>query len=165
MKYLEVRGSIKSGDLVAWSHRPWKTFYDFQIQMVRLATQSEYCHVGTAWVVGGRVFIIEAVTPKVRIFPLSKLLPCYLIKVEKEMTPEAEEFALLQVGMDYSKLQAIQSFFGKPNFDELWQCAELTIEIGKRSGNDFGLEYTPAKLVQNALENDLSLIWLEDTKK
>lgn len=167
MKYQDVRGTIKSGDMIAWSHRPWKTFYDVQIQCVRIVTQSEYCHVGTTWVVGGRVFVIEAVTPKVRIFPLSKLLPCYLLPSENEMTSESEDFALAQVGKDYSKLKAIQSLWSKLAMDDLWQCAELVIEVGKLSGNDFGEESTPAKVVQKALENGSKVIWLQenDTKK
>ena len=72
-KYSEYRDQIKSGDLLAWSHRGFRSWHDFKVQAVRLFTQSEYSHVGIAWVVGGRVFVIEAVEPRVRIFPLSKL--------------------------------------------------------------------------------------------
>jgi len=60
MKYSEVRDTIKSGDLLAWSHRGWRTWYDIKIQAVRFFTQSEFSHVGVAWAVGGRVFVLEA---------------------------------------------------------------------------------------------------------
>lgn len=150
-KYSKVRDSIKSGDILAWSHRSWSSFYDLQIQAVRFATQSEYCHVGTAWVVAGRVFVIEAVTPKVRIYPLSKLLPFYLIKLDGNWTNEAEEFGLAQVGMEYSKLQAIESFFRVPKADNLWQCAELTAAIARHNGFMIGKKLTPSALVEEIL--------------
>lgn len=151
-KYADVRSQIKTGDILAWSHRSWGSFYDLQIQAVRIVTQSEYCHVGTAWVIGGRVFVIEAVTPKVRIFPLSKLLPFYWMHMPKELSDEALEFGLAQVGCEYSKWQAMKSFFGKPDYDNLWQCAELTAAISKINGVDIGERYTPSELVQTVLE-------------
>lgn len=157
-EYEKIRSVIKSGDILAWSHRKWSSWYDLQIQAVRFFTQSEYCHVGTAWVVGGRVFVIEAVTPKVRIYPLSKLLPFYLIPLNDTWAMQAEEFALAQVGCDYSKWKAIKSFFGKPDYDSLWQCAELTVEIAKLNGIDLGEHYTPSAVVQAALENSPGLI-------
>lgn len=150
--YNDVRKDIKSGDILAWSHRKWGSFYDLQIQAVRFFTQSEYCHVGTAWVVAGRVFVIEAVTPKVRIYPLSKLLPFYLLPMNGSWTTQAEEFGLAQVGMKYSKLKAIESFFRIPKSDNLWQCAELTAAIGKLNGYDIGRKVTPSALIESAME-------------
>lgn len=47
-KYAESRDSIRTGDLLAWSHRGIKSFYDFKVWLVRLFTQSEYTHVGVA---------------------------------------------------------------------------------------------------------------------
>ena len=69
--YQEVRSSIKSGDLLFWSHRELKSWYDLKVQIVRMVTRSEYSHVGVAWVTGGRVFALEAVVPLIRIYPLS----------------------------------------------------------------------------------------------
>ena len=81
--YANIRQHIKSGDLLAWSHRApwWASLRDCKIALVRLFTRSEYCHVGIAWVLGGRVFVIEAVKPEVRIYPLSKLAPFYWVQV------------------------------------------------------------------------------------
>jgi hypothetical protein len=156
--YQNIRPTIKSGDILAWSHRSWSSWYDLQIQGVRFVTQSEYCHVGVAWVVSGRVFVIEAVTPKVRIYPLSKLLPFYLIPMVAPWVQEAEEFGLAQVGGEYSKLQAIQSFFCIPNFDELWQCAELVAKISEKNGIFLGNKYTPSAIVEKALDYSPGLI-------
>src|ERR1035437_8655651 len=77
--YLINNTKIKSGDLIAWTHKGWSPLYDIEMQIIRLATRSEYIHVGTAWIAQERVFVIEAVMPCVRIFPLSYLVPFYLV--------------------------------------------------------------------------------------
>ena len=128
MKYADIRPLIRSGDILAWSHRePWyRSWYDFKIALVRMFTRSEYSHTGTAWVVGDRVLVIEAVTPLVRVFPLSKLLPFYYLPLKARWSPEALEYALSKVGEPYSQLQALQAFFKLPSEDSFWECAELT---------------------------------------
>lgn len=153
MRYLEARPQIRSGDLLAWSHRSWASWYDLQVQAVRFFTQSEYCHVGVAWVIGGRVFVIEAVTPQVRIYPLAKLLPFYWMPLHMPWTEQAEEFALMQVGHQYSKWQAIKAYFGYVDTDNLWQCAALTNAILRVNQVKLRVaSETPSKLVYAALE-------------
>lgn len=130
--YEEIRPQIQSGDILAWSHKGWKSFYDVQIQLVRMATRSEYSHIGVAWVVAGRVFVIEAVVPQVRIYPLSKEVPFYWIPCGKYYwNDEVEEYALNKVGDEYSKIQAIMAFFNKirTGEDSLWQCSELANKV------------------------------------
>lgn len=153
MKYSVVRPLIKSGDLLAWSHRqPWyKSWYDFKIAMVRAFTQSEYSHVGTAWVVSDRVFVIEAVVPKVRIYPLSKTGEFYWIPLEAKITPDIENYMLSKVGEDYSQLQAMQAFFHLPSADSLWECAELSRDYAFQYGVDLGNKATPTALVREAM--------------
>jgi hypothetical protein len=157
MKYAEARPQIKSGDLLAWSHRGWRSWYDIQIQLVRFFTQSEYSHVGVAWVTGGRTFVIEAVTPKVRIFPLSKLGDFYWIPDFIDWTPELEERALSYVGTEYSKLEALSAFFGQSWDSAKMQCAKLAMTIaGVHNPN-----VTPSEAVGRALENASPLFKVE----
>jgi len=127
MKYKETRGTIRSGDVLAWSHSRWRSFYDFKVQLVRIFTQSEYCHVGIAWCVAERVFILESVSAGVRIYPLSKECPFYWIPMSLDWTQGAEEFALAQVGEPYSQLEAVLAFFDKDDKDNLdiWECAKF----------------------------------------
>lgn len=153
MNYQDARGKIKSGDLLAWSHRGWRSWYDIQIQLVRFFTQSEYSHVGVAWVTGGRVFVIEAVTPKVRIYPLSKLGEFYWVPDFIDWTPEVEERALGFVGTEYSKWEALAAFFGRTVDATRMQCAKLVCTIlGIRSSN-----ITPSHVVNAALDAGLTL--------
>jgi hypothetical protein len=150
MNYAAARPRIQSGDLLAWSHRGWSTWHDFKVQMVRAFTQSEYSHVATAWVVGGRVLVIEAVMPLVRIYPLSKLGEFYWLPQRAPWMPETEEYALAHVGEPYSQLQAMQAFFHNLKPDGLWECAELALNIAKQDGIDLGDKATPTAVVRAA---------------
>lgn len=152
MKYTDARPLIKSGDLLAWSHRGWCSWYDLQIQAVRIFTRSEYSHVGIAWVIGGRVFVLEAVKPLVRIFPLSKLVPFYWLPFDGSWTADAEESGLAHIGESYSTLQAVNGFLGtlRPGADTEWQCAEYVDIVMKANGIDLGPVITPSALVYQA---------------
>ena len=152
MIYADARPLIKSGDMLAWSHRGWGSWHSIKIQFVRMFTRSEYSHVGTAWVVGDRVFVIEAVQPKVRIYPLSKLLAdgAYWLQMNAPWYAKTLTTALEIVGDNYSQIQAMQSPFWVPPEDSLWECAELVATIAKCDGIDLGYEYTPSAVVKAA---------------
>jgi hypothetical protein len=152
MDYLDVRPEIKSGDILAFSHVGWKTWHDWKIQAVRMATRSLYSHVATAWVVGGRVLVIEAVQPLVRIFPLSKLGDFYWVPMNAPWSPAAEAKAMSAVGEKYSQIQAIESFFGEPKKDNLWQCCEFTKTVAETDGIIIDCHPTPANIMQTLQE-------------
>ena len=156
MRYAEAREQLKSGDLLAWSHERWGSFYDFKIQMVRMFTRSVYCHVGICWCIGGRVFVLEAVSAGVRIFPLSRELPFYWIPLRTNWETEVEAWALLQVGEPYSQWQAMLAGLGllKPSADSIWQCAEYAAEVARRSGVELGADVTPNAVVLAAQRLD-----------
>jgi len=147
MKYTDARPLIESGDVIALGHTSWSTLSDLELQAVRFFTRSEFAHVGVAWVVGGRVMIIEAVVPRVRIFPLSSRLPFYWIPMRSPLTEESVEYALSLVGNKYSKLEAIRGFFGINRNDSSWQCAELV-----RSILDLPGKATPTAVVRSCMD-------------
>jgi len=146
LDYNSARQLIKSGDIIAFSHDGWSSWSDIESQIVRIFTRSEYSHVGIAWIVGGRVMIIDAVVPAIRIFPLSKITPFYWISMPDSWTPEVEELVLSRVGEPYSKWEAIRGFFGKTKSDGKWQCAELVRSTLSLPGFD-----TPSDVVFNAI--------------
>jgi len=158
MDYAEARPKIKTGDLLAWTHRGWRTWYDWKIQAVRILTRSEYCHVGIAWVVeeADRVYILESVVPKVRIYPLSLELPFFWIPMGKELSREAMEFAQAQVGEPYSQIRAALAFLGLLDRGDQnkWECAEYAAKVLEANGIDYGEAYTPTQLVYAAMEDD-----------
>ncbi len=153
ISYKEYRPNIKSGDLLAWSTTTMKSFSDFYMQLVRFFTKSEYDHVGVAWVIGNRVFVIEAEPPLVRIFPLSKKSSFYHIPMKMDFTDDKLAYLLNTVGDPYSIPQAIKSYFGKPAKDNRWQCAELCLDFYEQFGINLGDGYTPSDVVQAALKN------------
>lgn len=155
MNYNEARPLIQSGDLLAWSHYSWATWYDLQVQAVRIATESEYCHVGLALAFAGRVWVVESVQPTVRLMPLSNLLDggAFWLPLNAPMSDAETEFALAKVGKGkYSKLQAIQAQLNaiEVGADDLWSCAEFLIAARRLSGVDLGPKATPAAVVRAA---------------
>jgi hypothetical protein len=154
MKYSLVRPTIKTGDILAWSEGSWKSWYEIQLNLVRMGTRSEWNHVGLAWVIAERVFVIEAVVPRVRIFPLSKVLPCYMVKYDH--SDIEEETLLAQVGLPYSKWEAIKAFLGKVRTGDngVWECAEVVNWIiGQKDLDWLTLDATPTETVKYALEH------------
>ena len=161
MIYSKARPMIRSGDVLAWSHRGIKSWHDLKIWFVRMFTRSEYSHVGTAWVVGNRVFVIEAVMPKVRIYPLSKLGDFYWLQMGAYWRKATETLALSYVGDDYSQMQAIVSPFVTPPHDDRWECAELVATVARQDSIDLGAVYTPSEVVLAAQKRGAPLTYVE----
>lgn len=162
MKYLEYRNNIRSGDLLAWSHRGFHSFYDLKLQLVRYATRSEYVHVGIAWNFQGRIFVIESVNPTVRIVPLSNLLPCYVIPLKLLWSKETENLAMSYVGKgEYSQVEAIKALLGKNNSKYL-QCVEFARILLKSEGLEFDIKDLPTELVLAAQKLGGYMYYLEE---
>ena len=161
MIYSKARPMIRSGDVLAWSHRGIHSWHDFKIACVRFFTRSEYSHVGTAWVVGNRVFVIEAVMPKVRIYPLSKLGDFYWLQMGAYWRKATETLALSFVGDDYSQVQAMVSPFITPPKDDHWECAELVATVARQDSIDLGAVYTPSEVVLAAQKRGAPLTYVD----
>jgi hypothetical protein len=127
MKYADIRSKIQTGDVLAWSEGgKWNSWRNFQLNLVKMGTMSQYNHVGLAYVLAGRVFVIEAVVPLIRIFPLSQVLPFYYIPTEFRLNEEQEAKLMSRVGLPYSKWEAIKAAFSKDtNGQKVWECAKL----------------------------------------
>jgi hypothetical protein len=159
MDYSLARDQIKSGDVIALSHDQWGSWYDLQIQAVRMFTESEYSHIALAWVFAGRVFLIESVEPVVRILPLSNLADkgFYHIPIGVDYTEAELEFLMSKVGVTpYSKLEAILAYFKKAKIGDtrVEECAKLAIEARRLSGIDLGDKATPSAVVKTLLESN-----------
>jgi hypothetical protein len=152
MLYGDFRSEIKSGDIIAYTHRSWSTWYDIKIQLVRLFTRSEYTHVGVAWVVGSRVFILEAVVPLTRIYPLSKTGDFFHIGMNAKWNNIAEEYALSHIGYPYSQREAVEALFKPLGKDQVSQCAAYTLQVMECLSIYLGTVATPSAVVNKALE-------------
>jgi hypothetical protein len=152
MKYADARPVITSGDVIAFTHRGIRSWHDFKVWMVRVFTQSEYTHVGIAWVVADRVFILESVATGVRIFPLSLcggfyLLPWTVLRYDQL------ELALSKAGQPYSYWECAKAYFTRldPNSGS-WECAKYV-----RTVLDLDCSETPSAVVAHLLHNGSTL--------
>ena len=152
MDYTTARPLIRSGDLISQSHGDWTTWRGFKVNLVRIFTRSTYSHLGVAWVIGGRVFILEAVKPKLRIYPMSKIGDFYLLPLQAPWSEFAESMALKNIGVDYSEIVAMQAFFGPLQDGEVRQCAAYALAVLRADGIDLGSRATPDAVVLAAMQ-------------
>lgn len=152
MNYRDARQQIRSGDLLGWSHERWGSIYDLKVQLVRIVTRSEFCHVGIAHVSEGRVWVLEAVKPLVRHFPLSKLLPFRWLPMGLSWDVATAEYAFERVGDPYSEGQASLAFFGrlKVGADRKQECAEYVIDVYRQEDVDLGPRAVPSDVIYAA---------------
>ncbi len=138
--------NIKSGDLIAWTSN--KGFYN---KLIRLATLSEYTHVGIAIIENGKLYVVEATRPVVRKVELSNRSPFYHIPmgvvVDTKLTSILNQF----IGKKYSMLQAMLSVFNIYINDDKWYCTELCYEFYLKAGIEFDKRLTPTKFVKQAI--------------
>jgi hypothetical protein len=153
--YEDYRSKIKSGDVIAFSNSDWdlKTIAS---QIIRIATRSEYNHVGLVFKISGRLMLVEAVVPYVRMVPLSDYVEkgFYVLHMKTPPSKAETEFAMSLVGKQkYSVWQAVKAFFKqlKIGDDEFWQCAELVITARRLSGVNLGDVATPSRIVKESL--------------
>lgn len=164
MKYSNIRQEIQTGDLLGFTHTATGSWYDFQIYMVRKATESEFSHIGMAYVVNDRVFVLEAVTQGVRLFPLSRALPFYWMSNPKPLSTEALEWAFAEIGAEYeSKWRMVLNQFIDMNLknNKRFQCSEYVNQILKINQQSLTETDTPAAIINAAMRCWGSLMYVD----
>jgi len=154
MNYAQARLMIKTGDLLAFTHTARGSLKDLQLHLVRMFTKSEFCHVGIAYVVHDRVFVLEAVSTGVRMFPLSMALPFYLVSNPIPLKDSAIEWAFAQIGNAYeSKWQMVLAYIFKTNLknNKRFQCAEYVNGILNANDQHQATSDIPAIVVEMAM--------------
>lgn len=164
MQYAKARPNIRTGDLLAWCGGDWKSLKGIQTLAIRVFDGTPYTHVGVAWVVAGRVFVIHAVGRGVSIEPLSQQASFYWLPMNLDVSDDALEQAFSRVGEQYSRWQAILGFFRqlKIGEDALWQCAEFVLWWYCVIGSKLDADATPSAVVHSALVNGRFLWWVEN---
>lgn len=165
IKYNEIRPLIKTGDIIGQTHIGYKTWDDKQVQLVMHATKSVFSHVATAWVVGTRVMVIEAVIPQVRIFPLSFLGDFYYFPMIIPFSDLSLDYLLTQVGEEvkYDKWEGVKAFFNKNDpTDKKTQCAEITKTGWEKSGLFLPGRAVPGDLCDNIMDLGVTQIKIKN---
>ena len=150
--YWSSRPEIKSGDLLVWSRQRIETPADLIPFTVRFFTLSDYNHTGVAWRANGRLFVIEATLPEIRIQPLSKRRPVYYIPMDIKFTKSSEKWLLSKIGIDYSVMQAVAAYLNK-DIPGKYICTKFTGEFYRNHGIDLDpTKLTPSDHVRDVLE-------------
>lgn len=150
---MATRQDIKTGDMLIWSKDSRSLLSNLFLKLIRLATMSEYAHVGTALWLEGRLYVVEATIPMVRLAPIRDDEEFYFISMDVNWNRQAEDFLLDKVGLFYSILDSIRAQFGITTArDDKWQCVEISNYLYKELGIDLGDVFTPSKIVEAALD-------------
>lgn len=146
------RQAIKSGDLLIWKKSKKSLISSWAIELIRFFTRSDFAHVGIAWVMDGRVFVVEATQPVVRLTIVKDNDEFYHAPMVIEWSDTSEEYLIDKIGLKYSVFDAIRAFLGKTlDNDRRYQCAELANEFYKTHGIELGDAFTPSELVEAVL--------------
>lgn len=150
---MKSRNEIKSGDMLIWSNDKFSSKSNFYLNGIRTFTRSEYAHTAVAWRLEGRLMIVEATQPVVRLSPVRDHDEFFHIPMGVIWTPESEDYLVSVIGCPYSFMDALRAYIGRTvNKDNHYQCAELCKEFYQLHGIDLGSELTPAAIVRKALE-------------
>lgn len=149
------RDSIKTGDLLAWSEYTGE-HTSFWLNTVRFLTMSEFGHVSVAWRIGGRLYHVEAVIPRIRVVPVPEHASFFHLPLSDEFPnePVMEDFFNDKIGSPYSIHDAIRAYLGlSVKADNAWQCAELALAYYTDQGLDLcPRAITPSRIVYAALD-------------
>lgn len=164
-KYDSHRSEIRSGDLLVWSNDKVSKTSNIYLSIIRFFTSSEYAHVGIALRIFGRLFVVEATSPYIRLVPVSLKDEFYHIPLKIKWNVNHIDLLFGYLGTKYSKLDAFKAYFGiRLNKNNRWQCVELAIDFYKKIGLDFGNNYTPTGFVKNVLNVTNKPIYLVKNK-
>lgn len=106
LQYKDIRSEIKSGDLISYSRKGLISY------LIRFVTKSKFSHVGIAWVISGRVLILEATFKNgVSVRSLSSE-DFYWSKGLKPWSEDMETRAIARLEKSYSVLNAIKVGLG-----------------------------------------------------
>ena len=125
MLYREARSGICSGDLVLFRGTGLVPLG------IRLATGSDYAHVGIAWVVAGRVMVIESrLKGGVQVHGLSTRLGdgAFWLPISAHQVFDLPR-AIRDVDKPYSVLNCARAFFGLCALPRGFQCAQLAAAV------------------------------------
>lgn len=158
--YSKMRSEITTGDLIAYDTEEIDSFFGFVLYLYQKILKARYTHVGVAVCMGGRVFLLEATPPSVRLIPLTMCGNFYHIKTDIQV-PESKMMNVLftLIGKSYSIFDLIKSKFGIANDDSDLYCSELAGDFYNTFGyiTDRKAGNTPDSIVEAVLKRSGSV--------
>lgn len=152
--YSKMRNEIKTGDLIAYDTEEIDSFFGFVLYLYQKILKAKYTHVGIAVCMGGRVFIVEATPPEVRLVPLAMCGNFYHIKTDMPATEQSMMTVLFShLGKKYSLFDLVKSKIGFANNTSDLYCSELAGDFYNTFGyiTDRKVGTTPDSIVEAVL--------------
>ena len=155
--YSEIKKEIKTGDLIAWDSPKYSSLLTFVLFLYQKITGTLYTHVGIVVKIGGRLYVVEAVPPMVRIFPLENHKRFYWIDATIN-APAVKQlnFLTAKVGKPYSILDMFKIYLNMENSKEDYYCSELAADFYTHFGyiTDPEAGYSPDTIVKAISERE-----------
>lgn len=146
MNYTEARDLIKDGDILFYANDG-----TFLSRLVAWWTQSEITHVGMAYRLGQRVFVLEAYPGVgIRMVPLSLRVPVKIKQMGFTWTDLAEDVAMADMMKPYSKWEAVLAGlrFRTQSSNGAYICTEYVAKICSALGFEFDCGFVPANFYE-----------------
>jgi len=122
--YEQLRPRLKSGDLILFRENT------FMAKVIRTFTRSDFCHCGTVWVSGDRVFVLECRWKQgVTMRLLSEALPATWIPTGCNWTKDVETAALMKLQTSYSALAALALGLGLRPPGQILACSLCFVDM------------------------------------
>jgi hypothetical protein len=165
--YSKYRENIRSGDLLIWSKDEYSVVSNSFLTLIRILTSSDYAHVGIAIRILGRLFVLEASMPRIRLALVSEKDEFYHMPMNVTWKQECEDYLFSKIGLLYSLLDAARAYFGLTvKNNNRYQCAELCREFYiKCCGIVISENFKPKTLIKELLEITGSSIYLVRKEK
>lgn len=144
---------VKNGDLLAW-----KNDGTFLANVISYMTKGIYTHVGIAWTLHNRVYVLDAYHKGgVRLRYLGDDLPVDLIKTDIKWSSQLEDDALSKLGRSYNYIGAAMLGVNvTPSYDAD-VCSLYAANIIRKGGIEIPkIALTPQKLVDIICEHKKS---------
>ena len=124
--YSEIRDSLKTGDLVSWDKARVNSIFGFILKLYQKILRPKSVHVGIVANIGGRIFVVEARPPCVRLYPLSLLENFYLVRTNVKEENTNLDFLFKEIGIPYKAWDVIKGvIFHADNDTKAIYCSEL----------------------------------------
>ena len=144
--------NLRNGDLIFWrgdSPGKWMSY----LNLVRVATLSDFGHVSIAWPKPEAIQHVEAAQPVIHRTQLPSnaevfVTPMNLGLCERDM----ESYFQDKLGKRYSMRDALYGYFGIYSNDlNRWQCAELAEDFCNHHGLSIRGGSTPSRLLHRVM--------------
>lgn len=151
----DMKHEIKTGDTLAFTTSKITSVTSFFLWLYQKLAKVKYSHVGIAVWLGDRLFIVEAVQPRVSITPISKVDSFYHIPVNtsKSVDDVKVSFLMDYVDTPYSLSDMVLHYFNISSSKGSIYCSALAsafyFHIGVIRDKDLG--HSPQKLVDALL--------------